>query len=84
MTERWNRDNRMGNDGKPLTVHHKEDYEICLNVNKGTEVSVGHKDRHGHYWWFEVVHVSVGSEQFVGEAPTLAGAKRVAATHARG
>jgi len=83
MTGRWRRENREGNDGKSLTIHCKEDYEISLNVNKGSEVSTGAIDRNGHHWWFEVVHVSVGIEAFVGEAPTLAGAKKLATQHAR-
>jgi hypothetical protein len=78
MTGRWKRKQIKDNDGKNLTIHHYGDYEICLNINRGLQAP-GTRDKHGNHWQFEVVY----NEKYVGEAPTLAGAKKLAAAHAK-
>jgi hypothetical protein len=81
MTERWKRKQITDNNGKNLTVHYKDDYEICLNLNRGQK-SPGVRDSHGDHWWFEITCNNGNQEVLVGEAPTLATAKRKAAEHA--
>ena len=78
MTGRWKRRTIKDNDGKNLTVHYHGDYETCLNINRGLQ-GPGKQDSHGNYWQFEVTCRNI----LVGHATTLAGAKRLAAAHAK-
>lgn len=78
MTGRWKRKTIKDNNGKSLVVSYHDDYEICLNINRGQQ-GPGVRDSHGDHWMFEVTHRG----EHVGEAPTLAGAKRIAAAHAK-
>lgn len=79
---KWTREKLLGNDGKKVDIYAKDDYRVCLNINRGNEVNTGVEDRHGHWWWYEVSLLN-GSEQYVGQAPTLKGAKKLATQHAR-
>jgi len=74
----WKKVRLPGND-KPVDAYQRDNLTICLNINKGQEVDSGVEDRHGNHWWYEVTETNgKGEERFVGEAPTLPGAKRVA------
>jgi len=75
---KWKKVRLPGNE-KPVDAFQRDGFTICLNINKGAEVSTGIEDRHGHHWWYEVTEANgKGEERFVGEAPTLKGAKRIA------
>jgi len=83
MTNKWTREKLLGNDGKKVDVHMKDDYRVCLNINRGLEATAGVEDRHGHHWWYEVSLMNGnGTEKYVGQAPTLKGAKKLATQHA--
>lgn len=68
--ERWKRRSVTDNDGKPMTVWHRDDLEISQNVNHG---------RFG--WWFELERVTKAGRTYLGDAPTLRGAKTLAKEH---
>jgi len=78
MTSRWRKRTIKDNNGKTLLVHFNGDYEICLNINHGHQ-GPGMQDSHGDYWAFEITHRG----DRVGEAPSLAKAKKVAIEHAK-
>ena len=79
MTGRWRVTQTKDNHGKSLVVYCCGDYELCLNINNGRE-GPGVRDKHGHHWQFEVTYRG----EHIGEALSLAGAKRVAAKFEKG
>ena len=74
----WKKIKIPGNE-KPVEAYRRDGFTICLNINKGFN-GPGVVDRHGNHWWFEVTEKKNGNgeESYVGEAPTLKGAKRIA------
>jgi hypothetical protein len=73
----WKRVWLSSNGEEPIQGWQLGKYTICLNLNKGSDVKTGHKDRHGHRWWFEITEAvnGHGLEKTVGEAPTVEDAK---------
>lgn len=74
---RWKKQVLTDNDGKKLDGFAQDDYLIILNLNKGIGAKLGAEDRHGHIWWFEITY----QKTFIGESPSLAGAKKIAKEH---
>ena len=82
MPGKWKKVRIDGNE-KPIDAYQRDGYMICLANNHGLQ-GPGQEDKHGHHWWFEVTYENgQGKEHLVGEAPTLAKAKKLAAEHTK-
>lgn len=92
---KWKKGRLIDEEGNGIDCWRSDcgEYLFYLNINKGSETKKGKADRSGHRWWYEITKVpshkklrdiKPTDETHIGEAPTPAGAKEVAACDKEG